>query len=75
MSLNNLNDNILLMQSLKENCYACIFFIYTSISIISISLFQDKDNMKADVRNLDHRLAPYPYQSYNKWLMLSSRIK
>jgi len=36
---------------------------------------QDKDNMKADVRNLDHRLAPYPYQSYNKWLMLSSRIK
>eukprot|EP00088_Acartia_fossae_P003655 TRINITY_DN11560_c0_g1_i9.p1 TRINITY_DN11560_c0_g1~~TRINITY_DN11560_c0_g1_i9.p1 ORF type:complete len:371 (-),score=66.65 TRINITY_DN11560_c0_g1_i9:199-1311(-) len=36
---------------------------------------QDKDNMKQDLKNLDHRLGAYPYQSYNKWLMLSSRIK
>jgi A1 cistron-splicing factor AAR2 len=36
---------------------------------------EDKENMKTDLRNLDHRLGAYPYQSYNKWLMLTSRIK
>jgi len=36
---------------------------------------QDKDNMKADLQNIDNRLGAYPYQSYNKWLMLTSRIK
>lgn len=36
---------------------------------------QDKLNIKKDLKNLDHRLGAYPYQSYNKWLMLTSRIK
>ena len=34
----------------------------------------DQENMRADLRNMDRRLGAYPYQTWSKWIMLTSRL-
>ena len=35
---------------------------------------EDGQRMKADLKNLDRFLGPYPYDSWKKWVSLTNRI-
>jgi len=35
---------------------------------------EDRERVVADLRNIEHRLGPYPFESWKKWISLSNHI-
>lgn len=51
----------------------CLEVLYQALKMFTGDE-EEKARLKADLKNLDKNLGPYPYESWKQWVSLSNRI-